>query len=66
MGNFRSDVYRLAEALQIPDVITCYNGLHCDSATAVCILLKRFSYPCRYLDMIPRFAEPVPQLCIIT
>ena len=63
---FRSDVYSLAEALQIPDVITCFNSLKCNSATALCILLKRFSYPCRYLDMIPRFAKPVPQLCIIT
>ena len=25
---------------------------------------KRFAYPCRYLDMIPRFARPKPQLCM--
>lgn len=28
------------------------------------MLLKRFAYPCRYLDMITRFARPVPQLCM--
>ena len=28
--------------------------------------LKRFSYPCRYSDMIPRFAKPVPVLSMIT
>ena len=26
------------------------------------MLLKRYAYPCRYLDMITRFARPVPQL----
>lgn len=31
-----------------------------------CTLLKRFAYPFRYLDMIPRFARPVPQLSMIT
>jgi hypothetical protein len=24
------------------------------------------AYPCRYSDMIPRFAKPVPVLCMIT
>ena len=30
------------------------------------MLLKRFAYPCHYVDLVPRFARPVPQLCIIT
>ena len=28
--------------------------------------LKRFSYPCRYSDMIHRFARPVPEVSMIT
>ena len=28
--------------------------------------LKRFAYPCRYSDMVPRFARPVPVLSMIT
>ena len=28
--------------------------------------LKRFSYPCRYSDMIHRFARPVPEISMIT
>ena len=31
----------------------------------LCIALQRFSYPCRYSDMIPRFAKPVPVLSMI-
>ena len=54
---YRSDIYRLAEVLLIPEEIVCYNGLLCSSTEALCILLKRFAYPCRYLDMVPRFAE---------
>ena len=33
---------------------------------ALCIFLKRFAYPCRYVDMIPRFGRPEPQLCMIS
>ena len=56
---FRSDIYALADALRSPDEIVTYNGL----VPALCILLKRFAYPCRFEDMVPR---PVPELCIIT
>ena len=31
----------------------------------LCILLRRFTYPCRYSDMIPRFARPVPVLSMM-
>ena len=30
----------------------------------LCVLLKKLAYPCRYLDL-PRFARPVPELCVI-
>lgn len=54
------------EALQLPDEFICYNGLKIDGLEGLCILLKRFAFPCRYLDMIPRFARPVPQLFIVS
>ena len=28
-------------------------------------LLKRVAYPCRYLDISPRFTSPVPAICVI-
>lgn len=61
----KNDIYRLNDALQIPDNICCYNGTVCTSIEALCILLKRFAYPCRYLDMVPRFGRSIPELCII-
>ena len=32
----------------------------------LCTLLKRFAHSCRYSDMVPRFARPIPELCVIT
>ena len=37
-----------------------------DGVEGLCILLRRLSYPCRYGDMIPRFAKPVPILSMVT
>ena len=61
---YKNDVYDLMEVLGFPETFTCYNGLTVDGTEALCIFLKRSAYPYRYLDMIPRFARPVPQLCI--
>ena len=62
---YKNDVYLLAETLEVPDVVKCYNGIVGDGIEALCVLLKRFAYPCRYGDMIPRFGRPVPQLSMI-
>ena len=53
--------------LQLPNELTCflYNNLKIESTEALCILLKRLAYPCRYVDMIPRFARAVPELCMV-
>ena len=50
--------------MHVPDEIRCYNRVVVDGIEALCIFLKRFAYPCRYSDMLPRFARPVPQLCM--
>ena len=31
----------------------------------LCIILRRFAYPCRYYDLIPIFGRPVAELCMI-
>ena len=56
----KNDIYNLADIMRLPDILTCYNGVKVDRIEGMCIFLKRFAYPCRYLDMIPRFARPVP------
>ena len=63
---YKNDVYNLAKTVALPDQLFCYNGVNVDGVEALCIFLKRFAYPCRYLDMIPRFARPEPQLCMIS
>ena len=31
-----------------------------------CMFLKRLTYPCRYIDMVSRFAKSVPEICMFT
>ena len=61
----KEDIYRLINVLQLPRELTMYNRLKVDAEEGLCLLLKRFAYPCRYLDMVPRFARPIPEMCII-
>ena len=63
---FRNDIYALADLLGLPDEITCYNGTKTTSSEGLCILLKRFAYLCRYVDMCPRFGRSIPELCLIS
>ena len=61
----KDHIFNLVESLQLDEEQTIYNRLKVDSSEAVCIRLKRLSYPCRYTDMIPRFARPAPEICAI-
>ena len=62
----KRDLLHLAECLQIPDVFVCNQGSVCEGMEAICMLLRRLSYPCRYSDMIPRFGRPAPVLSMVT
>jgi hypothetical protein len=42
---FRNDIYNLADILELPVEIKCYNGLKVDNIEGLCIFLKRFAYP---------------------
>lgn len=55
----------LLQALKIPDKFICSNGTVSSGTEGLLILLKRFSYPCRLSDMIPRFGRSVPELSLI-
>ena len=63
---YKNDIFILKEVLQIPDVVRTHNRLAVDGIEALCIFLKRFSYPCRHSDMIPRFGRPVRQHSILS
>ena len=62
----KHDLPLLAEVLQIPDSFTCYQRTVSSGMEALCILLRRLSYPCRFSDIIPRFDRPVPVLSMVS
>ena len=62
----KKDIPELVHALRISETVKCYQGTICEAEEALCILLKRFTYPCRYSDLIPCFGRPVPELAMIT
>ena len=62
---YKNDIYVLKDVLQIPDIYICSNRLHLSGIEALCILLRRFSYPIRFGDMVPKFGRPEPQLSMI-
>ena len=61
----KMEIYQLVETFELPEQIRCYNGTVLNSVEALCVCLKCFAYPCRYVDLIPRFARPVPHLSMI-
>ena len=63
---FKNDIYRLKDALRIPDFVHTYNRMAVDGVEALCIFLNRFAYPCRYVDLIPHFGRAVPDYSIVT
>ena len=67
-ANFRVEKHHIPlveDALQIPQYFVCDQGTVCEGTEGLCMLLKRYSFPCRYSDMIPIFGRPVPELCMI-
>ena len=68
VSNFRFDkqsIHRLAAALRLPDTIHCPNRTVVDGTDALCILLRRFSYPNRLSDLEPFFGRPKSTLWMI-
>ena len=52
--------------MDLPDEIITDNRQNVDKIEALCILLKRSAYPCRYGGLVQRFGRTVPELCNIT
>jgi hypothetical protein len=59
------DVPRLADTLGLPETLSCPQRTKTGRIEGLCILLKRLAYPCRYSDLINRFARAVPELSMI-
>ena len=61
----KRNIALLVEALRVSPIFKCSNGTICDGTEGLCIVLKRFAYPCRYSDMMPIFRRSVPELSLI-
>ena len=60
-----SEINLLGKALRIPEKFICPNGTVASGEEGLMMLLKRFAYPCRLSDMVPRFGRSVPELSLI-
>ena len=61
----KRDIALLIEALRVPLIFRCSQGTICDGTEALCIVLKRFAYPCRCSDMMPIFGRSLLELSLI-
>ena len=62
----KHDLPLFAEVLEIPDSFTCYQRTVSSGMEALCILLRRLSYPCRFSDIVPGSGRPVPVLSMVS
>ena len=58
----KRDIQLLHDKLQLPQELVTANGSKFDGIEALCILLRRLAYPCRYSELIPRYGRSVPEL----
>jgi len=59
------DIPYLAQVLRLPEKFICPNQTAAFAAEALCILLRQFAYPCRYVDMMPQFGRSPEELSLI-
>ena len=63
----KNDLPILAEVLRIPDQFILEQRSVVEGMEALCMLLKRLTYPCRYSDMMHRFGQQsLSVLCLAT
>ena len=62
----KDEIPTLAQAMGFPQKFKCEQGTVCEGIEALCITLRRFAYPCKYGDLIPRFGRPAPELSMIS
>ena len=61
-----SHICDLKNVLNIPEKIVICQRTVSSGVDALCILLKRLAFPCRYTDMVPTFGGNETELCPIS
>ena len=60
-----NDIHRLFQVLKLPEKVVCFNSTTSSKSEGLCMLLRRFAYPCRYSDLMPRFGRSKSEICLI-
>nr|XP_047145960.1 uncharacterized protein LOC124818887 [Hydra vulgaris] len=61
----KTDLPHLLNIFRLPDVIKCTQGTICRGMEALCIMLKRLAFPCRYTDLANTFGRNPTEICLI-
>ena len=61
----KNDIHRLRLNLRLPEKISCSNRTAVSGIEALCILLRRFAYPSRLIDLAPIFNRSNDELWYI-
>ena len=63
----KADIPRLLGIIGFGDdeEIVTYNRVRVSATEALCLLLRRLAFPCRYTDLMPKFGRPKAVLCVI-
>jgi hypothetical protein len=56
------EIHEIVVALQMPDIIVLDNGSKVHCVEALCVTLRRLSYPCRYFDLMDIFGRSVSMI----
>ena len=59
------DIPRICDELELEIEMVTYNGVKFSNVEGLCLLLRRLAFPCRYVDLIPKFGRPKAVLCVI-
>jgi hypothetical protein len=59
------EIRYIIQCMQLPSSILCPNRIRCDMLTAMCILLRRLSFPSRLKDLKNEFGIPKSTLSTV-
>ena len=51
------EIHRLSEALRIPHVFVAHDRVKCSGKEALCIMLRRMTFPCRWVELSAMFGR---------
>ena len=61
----KDDVFRLSEALHLPEWYRCVQKTKATGLEALAVMLRRLAYPNRLCDLVPIFGRRESELSII-